>query len=150
MILLSISVLGVTGCKKSSSPSEETKTEVIAKSSWKYYNAGADLDKNGTIDSPLPSTILLPCIIDNLITFQANGTATIDEGATKCDPVAPQTTTATWSFSNNESILNISGNGLVGISGQFKILVLNTTQLHLAKDTTISGLQLALVVQLKH
>lgn len=150
-VLLSVVTIIAFGCKKDSSESsEETKTDIITKSSWKYDNAGGDLDRNGSIDTPLPSSLLQPCLTDNFIVFQANGTATIDEGPTKCDPLLAQTTDATWSFSNNETTLNLSGSGLVGLSGQFKILLLNTTQLHLSKDTTVTGIPLALVVQLKH
>ncbi len=149
--LLFIVTINAVGCKKDSSESsEETKTEIITKSSWKYDNAGGDLDKNGSIDVPPPGALLQPCIIDNFIIFQANGTAIIDEGATKCDPLLTQTTAATWSFSNNETTLNLSGSGLVGLSGQFKILLLTNTQLHLSKDTTVTGIPLAFIVQLKH
>ncbi len=150
ILLFCAAAVSIFSCKKDSSGSEESKTELITQSSWKYDNAGGDLDKNGSIDTPLPSSLLQPCITDNFIVFQANGTATIDEGATKCDPLLTQTTAATWSFSNNETTLNLSGSGLVGLSGQFKILVLNSTQLHLSKDTTVTGIPLALVVQLKH
>jgi hypothetical protein len=150
LILSCIGLIANTGCSKDDSASGETKTELITKSSWKYENAGGDIDKNGTIDMPPPASLLQPCITDNFLVLNADGTGTIDEGATKCDPTLQQTTSASWSFSNNETVLNLSGNGLWGISGQFKIVTLNSTQLHLSKDTTISGIPLALLIQLKH
>jgi hypothetical protein len=74
----------------------------------------------------------------------------VDAGTTKCDPSDPQSAAITWSFANNETALNIGGAGIIGISGQFKIVTLNETTLALSKDTTYQGASTALVVQLKH
>jgi hypothetical protein len=129
-------------------PAVDTKTTQITAASWKYDNAGVDADRNGTIDSPLP--VALPaCLRDNTLTLSTNGTGTVDEGASKCDPAAPQTTPATWSFANNQTVLNLGGSG-IGVSGQLKIIELSATNLTLSKDTTVIGFPVAIIVQLKH
>lgn len=50
-----------------------------------------------------------PCDADDLTIFNADGTATGDEGATKCDPSDPQTySNGTWSLSADEKTLTIN------------------------------------------
>ena len=139
-------------CKKDSSENNgPTKTELLTSSAWKYESGGADVDKNGSIDLSLEAIgTIPPCILDNSATFNADGTGINDEGATKCDPSLPQTTSFNWSFANNETALNISGNGFAGISGQFKITTLSTTRLTIAKDTTVNSIPATLIVNLKH
>src|SRR3954471_12979798 len=89
-------------CKKKKD--EPTKTDLITSSSWQYESGGIDQDRNGTVDFTFESTGLLqPCILDNKGTFHADGTGVADEGATKCNASAPQTTPFTWSFASNET-----------------------------------------------
>jgi hypothetical protein len=126
-----------------------SNTDVISSSAWKFDDAGADADKNGTIDISFASDIDA-CLKDNTLTLSANGSGTVDEGATKCDPQLPQTSPVSWSFSSNETSLVLGGSGLIGITGQFKIVTLNNTNLALAKDTVILGNQASFVVKLKH
>lgn len=139
-------------CSKDSSENNgPTKTELLTSSAWKYESGGADINKDGSIDLTLETLgTIPPCILDNSATFNADGTGINDEGATKCDPSLPQTTSFTWSFANNETALNISGNGFAGISGQFKITTLTSTRLTIAKDTSLNNLSGTLIVNLKH
>jgi hypothetical protein len=146
------SCLLAIGCnQKDASPPAPTKTEVITQASWKYDNAGIDGDRNGTIDFPPPAGILVPCLTDNTLTLSANGTGTVDEGATKCAASDPQTAALNWSFADNETALQISGGNVLGITGKFKILELSATKLSLSKDTTVPVLgTVALIAVLKH
>lgn len=144
-----------TACDKNDSDEEENKpdpkTTLITSGAWKYEASGIDVDRNGTVDGPLPVT-LPSCAIDNSFTLAANGTGTVDEGATKCDPALPQTSAATWSFADNQTTLNLNGTGLFGVGGKFKLLELSATRLSISKDTTPPGLPVtvALIVQFKH
>ena len=140
------------GCQKDNSKSSgPSKTDLITKSSWKYDNAGIDIDKNGSIDFPLPAGTLEACDTDNFLLLAANGTGTVDEGPTKCDAGFPQTVPLTWSFGTNETVLSLSGGGVLGINGQFKILELTDIKLSLSKDTTIPFFGPgAIVANLKH
>ncbi|MFU8843661.1 MAG: lipocalin family protein [Bacteroidales bacterium] len=53
-------------------------------------------------------TMMPACEQDNLIRFNADGTITDDEGATKCDPSAPQTVTeGTWQLSSDNASLTV-------------------------------------------
>jgi hypothetical protein len=135
-------------CKKDNTTTA-TKTDLITKSAWKYQDAGADMDKNGTIDLSISSQ-LQDCEKDNTLTLRADGTGTLDEGSTKCDPSDPQSSNVNWNFSNNESFLNFTGARILGISGQFKIVSLNETSLSFSKDTTLNGTAISLLIKLQH
>ena len=148
--ILSLCVL-VVACDKDED-NAPTKTELLTSSSWKYDNAGVDIDNNGTIELPFGTGTLPDCLIDNIGTFNSNGTGITDEGPTKCVPTAPQTTTFNWSFQNNETMMNITGSGFAGLSGQFKVLDLTNARLSLSKDTMMAGFptSVGLILNLKH
>ncbi len=53
-----------------------------------------------------------PCDADDLTVFNADGTATGEEGATKCDPSDPQTySNGTWALSADEKTLTMDFDG---------------------------------------
>jgi hypothetical protein len=141
----------ILSCKKKNSDSSggANKITLLTQSSWQFNNAGTDADKNRTIDQDL-SSFISACLKDNTIIFSSGGSGTVNEGASKCDPNDPQTIPLTWSFANNETVINISGNAIAGKGGQYKIATLTDTQLSLWKDTAISGLQTTFLVNLKH
>lgn len=147
-LLLGLFSLALVSCDKDSS-TDPTRTELITQSNWKYDNAGIDLDKNGTIEFSITSQ-LDACMLDNYLALSTNGTGTINEGANAC-PGAPPAANLTWSFSNNENNLVLGGGGIVGISGEFKILALTDAKLTLSKDTTLPTVgSAAIVIDLKH
>ncbi len=66
------------------------------------------------------------CSKDNLFKFNEDGTITEDEGATKCDPSDPQTTTeGTWTLSEDGSSISAVFWGLD--TGSADIIILNET-----------------------
>jgi hypothetical protein len=138
-------------CDKKDTPAPPpTKTEHISSAQWQYDNGGVDSDKNGTIDVTLGVVGIPACVLDNKATFNANGSGIADEGVSKCDPSHPQTTNFNWSFSNNETTLNLAGSGLFGIGGQFTITELDANKLTLRKDTTFMSQNVWMVVQFRH
>lgn len=140
-------------CKKDEN-NGPTNTQMLSSSPWKYESGGVDQDKNGTIEISFAAVgILQPCILDNTATFNSNGTGVTDEGATKCSVVAPQTAPFTWSFTNSETAINITGS-VLGLGGTFKIASLTSTKFSLTKDTTIifgsTPANVALIVNMQH
>ena len=114
-------------CDKDDSP-PPTNTDYIIKAAWKFDKAmsgGADV-----------SGFLNACYKDNVMTFQANGNGSLDEGATKCNAGDPQTTNFTWNFTNNGTTLNVTGGIFAGQSGTFTVITLNDTQLILEGTIT--------------
>ena len=49
------------------------------------------------------------CDKDDLLIFKTNGTVNYDEGATKCDPTDPQTTTGVWVLNTDETVVTVDG-----------------------------------------
>ncbi len=138
------------GCKKSDS-SGPSKTELITSASWKYDNAGLDINKDGFIDTALPPGYVGDCDKDNTLTFKSDGTGTLDEGASKCDPGNPQTSPFTWSFKNGETTINFPTVILTGISGDVTIQKLTSTELDFIKEINIGApATVNVIVELKH
>lgn len=124
-----VALLTFTGCQKDDPPAPLTKTDLISRN-WKITAA------SGTFP-PLPAVDLLAqlpaCEKDNIIKIQSNGTYTEDEGATKCNASDPQVASSgNWSFTNNETKLNILGE-------TFDIITLTATSLVLKQDVAASG-----------
>ncbi|MGB8195219.1 MAG: lipocalin family protein [Chitinophagaceae bacterium] len=134
------------GCKKSKS---KTKTDLLAQSTWKYDNAGVDADRNGTVDAPVPPGFLQACDMDNTITFNTDGTGTVDEGGTKCNASSPQTSQFTWSFKNNEQVITFSNAVFGGLNGDVTAKTINENQLELHKEINV-GTIVNVIVFLKH
>ena len=152
--ILSIFSFVFFSCVKddSSSPATTTSnTTILTQQSWKFNNAGLDPNKDGTIDQDISSQVTA-CLKDNSVSFASNGSGTVDEGATKCNPTTdPQTVPFTWSFASNETLININGNAIAGKGGQYKIVALTSTQFSLSKDTTVPIIgATTFVVNLKH
>jgi hypothetical protein len=136
-------------CDKEDEPDEPTRTQTITQASWKLDVAGIDQDKDGDIDVTITSQIP-SCMADNTLTLASNGSGTVDEGTVKCNASDPQTSPVTWSFTNNETTLNMNSS-FVGMGGQSKILALTTTSLSLSKDSTLPFFgNVAVIVNLKH
>ncbi len=122
--------VSVSSCKKSST-SGKTKTQLLTQSNWVFSNAIVNgLDISGFLQS---------CQTDNILTFSANGSGVLDEGATKCNSNDPQTRSFTWSFMSNETTLHISDTLFAGGNNDFHIVALSETQLGVSQNITVSG-----------
>src|ERR1700755_2576588 len=97
-------------CKKDSKA--KTKSELLTNGSWHVsayvVDPAIDWDGDGT-DETNVYAIMDQCIKDDHTTFFANGTGELEEGATKCSSGDPQTLPLTWTFTQNETELNING-----------------------------------------
>jgi hypothetical protein len=146
-IVLCVLVMLSLSCKKSSSSAAaKSKTEYLSQGTWKILSVGVDLNKDGIVDADATGYVQ-SCHLDDTYAFRANGTGTIDEGATKCNASDPQSSDFTWVFKNNETIL--SGNfGLV--AGDATIITLNDTKLVLSFDYTYNGTSYRLIATLQH
>src|SRR6476620_10942601 len=126
--------LVLCSCKKDKAK-EPSRSDLITSSTWKYNDGGIDQDRNGAYEISFESTgYVQPCALDNTGTFFTGGSGTADEGPTKCNVSFPQTTPFSWAFADNETTINIYGNGLFGLGGHFRILELSSTKMSLSKD----------------
>jgi hypothetical protein len=66
------------------------------------------------------------CSKDDFTRFHSDGTATFDEGPTKCEAGDPQVVSSSWSLNSNKTILTVTtGSGTV----RYTILELTKTRL---------------------
>lgn len=107
-LLLSMTLLSlfIGGCKKEETTTVKSKTELLCAHYWKAVSLTVNppLDIDGAPVSDLFATFD-DCIKDDLIKFNTDKTMIFDEGATKCDPASDQTSSGTWTFNSDETIL---------------------------------------------
>lgn len=122
IITMSLMVLGmaISGCSdKKDDPAptptpapEPTKTELLTGKNWKMTaftsNPAINWDGSGTMVTDVYAQ-MSSCDKDDISVFNVNNTYTDDEGATKCDPADPQTTSGTWVFNPTQTILTLDG-----------------------------------------
>jgi hypothetical protein len=143
--LLLIGSLSFLSCSKSDDDdnnSGNNASALITASTWKYSDAGLDMNSDGVKDSGLPPGVIASCDTDNTITFKSDNTGVLDEGATRCNASNPQTVPFTWSLKNNGAEINFSTPLFPGINGDLKVIELTATKFTFSKviNTTISGI----------
>ena len=135
LLLAMTAVTTFVACKKDKdNPAGKTKTELLTTGSWKMTafttNPADDFDGDGDLETNYFDYIP-GCVKDDITTFKTNGTADVDEGATKCDPLDPQTESITWSFTNNETKVEIDG-------AEYTLVELTATTIKVS-DTYVFG-----------
>lgn len=142
LITLVLVVFFTSSCKKDETPAP-TNTQLLSQSSWTLLSASA----SGT---DVTNNALLACFKDNVITFAANGTFTINEGANICTPSTAGS--FTWSFQAGETQLVLSAPLIPGGSSTFTLITLNSTSLVISQNVTIppSPTPITVVFTFKH
>jgi hypothetical protein len=94
-----------SACKKDKKETPKSKTDLLTTGQWKMtaftVSPPMDLDGDGIVDSDVYAT-MGACEKDDYYIFKKDGTLEQNEGASKCDPLDPQTETVDWSFVNDE------------------------------------------------
>jgi len=135
--IIALSFTFLTGCSNDPDPAPKSKTELLSQGTWRFSTAtsgGTDI-----------SGALQACIKDNIYTFVALGTGTMDEGATKCNGGDPQTNPFTWNFTSNETVLHVSTVLFPGGSNDFTVVSISETQLIVSQVITIGTPQTVIV-----
>lgn len=143
LILISGVLIYLPACQKNDPSNPPTKTELISKSPWLFLSATA----SGT---DVSNTSQLACFKDNVITFAAGGSYTVNEGAVVCVPTTAGTNS--WSFQTNETQLVLTAPLFPGGSGTFDIITLNEANLVVAQNVIIppSSTAIQVVFSFKH
>lgn len=119
-----IIALNFSACKKKENKSSSTaastvdstqikqRTQLLTSGNWKMteMTVSPGISSGGTITTDWFSK-LDTCSKDNFTTYYTNKEFVIDEGATKCNPNDPQTTTGTWVFNSNATVLSLTQSG---------------------------------------
>jgi Lipocalin-like domain len=111
----------LVSCNKKNETPAKTKTDLLCQANWKFSAA--------TVGGSDVSSQIQPCYKDNIIKFNANGTGTVDEGASICTAGNPQTYNITWSFLSGETQLKVNPPLLPGGSDTYTVVSISETQL---------------------
>ena len=110
--LLCVSVF--TGCGDDDNPagSGGDPTAALTGKNWKMTAFTVDPGFNvGGVTITDFFAQMDACAKDDIQNFKANGTFTVDEGASKCDPADPQTRTGTWVLSTDQKTITTTESG---------------------------------------
>ena len=111
MFLIISMILFATSCRKDSEDIIDRST-MLTQGAWQINALTVDpaIDWFGTtvtdVYAQLPS-----CVKDNVTIFKSTGSVNFDEGPSKCDPNEAQTTTGTWAFNLDQTILSMTSDG---------------------------------------
>ena len=108
VLFLMAVLVGLLSCKKDDKTSL-TKTEMLT---GKYWITTSMTVSPAVMVAGTPITDIWAqadaCSKDDLQKFDTPNLFTADEGATKCDVNAPQTTTGTWSFNSDQTVISVT------------------------------------------
>jgi hypothetical protein len=139
VVLLAITVCA--SCNKENDALSKNTTLLIDKG-WKFDFYGLDENNNGMIDES--ENDLQSCELDDIFTFNVNGTGSLARGTTACSVGDPNIVNFNWLFSNNETELAI-------FAAPEKISILNETTLEVYyMDQNIQGQAVKYVRSFKH
>jgi hypothetical protein len=129
ILALAFTFMVVTGCNNDDPDNPKTKTELLTTGTWKFSTATS----GGSDVSPF----IQACLKDNIYTFFAAGTGTMDEGASKCNAGDPQQSPYTWNFISNETMIHVSSILFPGGTNDFTLVSLTETQLVVSQTINI-------------
>jgi hypothetical protein len=131
----------MTACKKNK---DQTRSELLVTKAWKVADYGDDINKNGVIDAS--ESDLGNCEKDNSYTFATGGIGTFDEGASKCDPMDPQSAAFNWQLTEGETKLTLSIGGFPVVAGA-TIITLDNSNFVFAQDFSGTGQKTIIVLK---
>jgi hypothetical protein len=122
LVLITSTFFIFSSCNKDDDPPvPKTKTQLLTQGTWKFKSASA-----GGTDY---SSSLQACQKDNVYTFITGGNGTTDEGLLKCNPADNQTTSFTWIFTTNETVIQVSSAFFTNTSNNFDLISLTETEM---------------------
>ena len=113
-LLVATAGIASTGCKKDTvtATPAPTKTELLTNKNWVLTaeTVSPGINAGGTVITDLYGQ-MPACSKDDFIRFETPNVYKEDEGATKCSSTSPQTTTGTWVFNADQTIITTTSQG---------------------------------------
>lgn len=139
--------LATLGCSKKTEDTPTptpapTRTQLLTNKNWIESAATVNpgINYNGTVITDLHAQ-RDACLLDNFVRFETPNTYKADQGAIKCNPSDPQTTTGTWVFNGDETILTVTPQGGTASSAEsINVTELTDTSLKFTETTTSGGI----------
>jgi hypothetical protein len=132
--------LAVLGCSKDKTDTPApSKTDLLTDKNWiiSAQTVSPGISSGGTIITDIYGQFQA-CDKDDFIRFEKPNVFKDDEGATKCLTANPQTTTGTWVFNADQTIITITGQGGNPVSAN--ITELTDTSLKFTFTQTNAGI----------
>jgi hypothetical protein len=114
LLLAAICALTVASCSSDKNDALPSKAEMLIKSNWKITERTQVTTDSAGVSTT--TTALEDCLKDDTYTFSSGNKFTLDQGAIKCDSLAPQISTGTWALTENDNKLTITS-GNVNLTG---------------------------------
>jgi hypothetical protein len=105
ILLLTLGIVSLDSCKKDNTVTVPSTTDILTAKNWRVSSYIIEDSHGSTLTLTNVYATASPCYADNFIKFNADRTIVTDEGATKCDATALQTTTGSWSYDINRNEL---------------------------------------------
>ncbi|HWB24657.1 MAG TPA: lipocalin family protein [Chitinophagaceae bacterium] len=135
----------IVACQKSNN--SQNDVTILTSGKWQISDASVTIPGSGVSLDVYDS--IPDCVKDNFYIFASEGTATIDEGATKCDSSDPQTTTGNWKLLENNTKLQTI-DPLTGASADLTLLEINSNDMKVQDTATYQGYSVNATVTFKH
>jgi hypothetical protein len=142
LFLFALVVSTLSACKKDSENSP-SKTDLLTSKKWRITAETETSTVTTTGSAPITTTsnqyaTTPACEKDNFTQFSTNKTFVEDEGASKCDPNDPQTTSGTWDLPGDQTKLIVGTSGVPG-TNDFEVLELTSSTLRLRDSYSYSS-----------
>ena len=135
--------LTTLGCsKKEEAPS---KTELLTNKNW--IETAATVSPGIPVVTATGTTTVTdlhaqqkPCDLDDFIRFETPNVYKSDEGASKCNTADPQTTTGTWVYNGDQTIITITSAGGTPSSANVTELTDSSLKVSVSRTDATSGI----------
>ena len=138
VLLLLGTAISLFSCRKQIN--ESYNTRLLTERSWSYDKFGIDENLDGDIDIP---TNFETCTLDDIVTFNAGGSGSFNQGSDLCYPDFPQSQPFDWQFHNNEKQIEYGGT-------VHTILALNETELSIYTEESTGSSTVRHILSYKH
>jgi hypothetical protein len=136
-LLLGITALSLSACKKNSEPvpAPDVRTSLLLAHDWKLAAQTLTFNHDGKAEIIDGYASTIECARDNTTRFNTDKSLTYAEGAVSCAPnLQPQT--GSWFFNQNQTELSINSPQLHGATSVFQVLDLTEKTLQIRHTYT--------------
>lgn len=137
LLLLICGVAALSACHKDDNSPSLSRTDLLTTKNWRVTASTFTTTDQGNVTVQDDYLKYLPCERDNFTKFNSDKTVVQNEGASKCNAAAPQSSTFVWAFNQDETQLLIGEDA--GATVPFTIVELSATTLHLRTMPANSG-----------
>ncbi|RYY90579.1 MAG: hypothetical protein EOO15_01930 [Chitinophagaceae bacterium] len=153
-------LVAFAACKKkedsSMSYEQQERRNWLTDTTWSFDWAALDLNRDGVVDQYMQPGTLADCVWDNTYTFLPNGGGQVNDSAHRCDTTVAVLSPFTWSFSDNDQYINLTGTSIYGMGRRLRVYYVGPHSLTVGRDTLVPDplvsqpITATLIVGLKH